>query len=79
MWAHLYVILPSGNGGRIVHRMNSYKFKSIAEIKLRILASQRSQVNSFHLSKEQYNGNLLVENLNLFQCQVENRTKLYCV
>ena len=77
MWAHFYVILPSGDGRKAVHRMNSHKFKSIAEIKHRILANQRLPVNGFQLSKE--NGNLLAENLNLFQCQVENGTNLHYV
>ena len=76
--AHFYVLLPPDEyERREVSKMFSCRFASIANIKQRIIDITGLQVK--HLSKQVQNGNLLAENLNLFQCEVENGTVLYCV
>ena len=77
-WAHFYVILPPDQDeNRKVYKMVSCRFDSIANIKQRVIDDTGLQVN--RLSKQEQNGNLLVENLNLFQCEVENGSILFCV
>ena len=77
-WAHFYVILPPDQDeNRKVYKMVSCRFDSIANIKQRVIDDTGLQVNRF--SKQEQNGNLLAENLNLFQCEVENGTTLFCV
>ena len=77
-WAHFYVILPPDQDeNRKVYKMVSCRFDSIANIKQRVIGVTGLQIN--RLSKQVQNGNLLAENLNLFQCEVENGTTLFCV
>ena len=77
-WAHFYVILPPDQyERREVSKIFSCRFDSIANIKQRVIGVTGLQIN--RLSKQVQNGNLLAENLNLFQCEVENGTILYCV
>ena len=75
-WAHFYVIFPPDQyERRRVHKVFSNRFASIAKVKRRIFYDTGLQVS--YLCKK--NGNLIDEDLNLFQCDVENGSILYCL
>ena len=77
-WAYFHVCFMSRRDNRnFVSRFTYHRFTKIVQMKRLISHSTMRPMNSFQLHRA--NGNVLNDNLNLFECGVLNGDMLYCI